>query len=128
MGTNQYSLKLDGDTRLTEHFKVKEFACKDGTDIIKIDDDLLEILESLRQKLGKPIKIISGYRTKEYNKKCGGAYNSYHLLGKAADIRIDTMDPILVGLYAASLGAKGIGIYKDFTHIDVRDISYMWKG
>lgn len=128
MGINRYSLRNDGDIKLTEHFKVKEFACKDGSDLIQIDDALLEILESLRLKLGRPIKIVSGYRTESYNRSCGGANNSYHLKGMAADIRIDNVDPILVGLYGASLGARGIGIYKDFTHIDTREESYMWKG
>lgn len=128
MGINRYNLRTDGNIKLTPHFKVKEFACKDGSDIIQIDDDLLEILESLRLKLGKPITIVSGYRTREYNTRCGGANNSYHLRGMASDIRIDGVSPIIVGLYAASLGARGIGIYNDFTHIDTREESYMWKG
>lgn len=124
---NTYSMKSDKDINVSNHFKVKEFACKDGSDIVKIDDRLIELLETLRLKVGMPITITSGYRTETYNERCGGANNSYHLKGMAVDIKCN-MDPILVGLYAAALGFKGIGIYKDFTHIDVRETSYMWKG
>lgn len=124
----KYSLKQDGDKKLSPHFKVKEFACKDGSDPIIIDDDLIEILESLRLKLGKPIIIMSGYRTYDYNYKIKGAINSYHTKGQAADIVVSGMSPILVGLYAVAMGARGCGIYKNFTHIDCRDTAIMWEG
>ena len=50
------------------HFKVKEFACKDGSSITFIDDYMVTILELLRKELGdKPIIITSGYRTPAHN-------------------------------------------------------------
>lgn len=48
-------------------------------------------LEPLREAFG-PIIINSGWRTAEENAKCGGAMNSYHLTGKAVDIRCDSLD------------------------------------
>jgi hypothetical protein len=54
------------------HFKVKEFACKDGSAITFIDDYMVNILELLRKKLEKPIIITSGYRTPQHNAKVVG--------------------------------------------------------
>ena len=68
-----YILSRDGNEQLTKHFKVKEFACKDGSPVVFIDEYLYEILEILRNKLGKPVIITSGYRTPEWNEKCNGA-------------------------------------------------------
>ena len=45
------------------------------------------LLQPLRDGIGKPIKISSGYRCKRLNKKIGGAPNSEHIEGKAVDIQ-----------------------------------------
>lgn len=123
----KYSKSRDGEKKLSEHFKVKEFACKDGCDIIEIDDMLIELLESLRMFIGKPIKVVSGYRTARYNEQCGGAKNSYHLKGQASDIRVEGIDPVKLAIYGAMTGARGIGIYKDYVHLDTRDDRYVWR-
>lgn len=49
------------------------------------------ILQPLRDKLGLPVIITSGYRCKRLNRKIGGAINSQHTEGKAADIRVPNM-------------------------------------
>ena len=82
----EFSIKTSGDLNLSPNFKVKEFSCKDGSDKVLIDINLVEKLQELRNYLGKPITILSGYRTDSYNKQCGGADNSYHLKGQAVDI------------------------------------------
>ena len=64
-----YILNTDGNVQLARHFKVKEFACKDGSQVVFIDDYLYTVLDILRHKLGKPVIITSGYRTPEWNKK-----------------------------------------------------------
>ena len=84
-----YIMNTDGNVQLARHFKVKEFGCKDGSPVVFIDDYLYTVLDILRHKLGKPVIITSGYRTPEWNKKCGGAKYSYHMRGMAADIRVD---------------------------------------
>ena len=48
--------------------------------------DLILILESVRNELGKPVVITSGYRTLAHNEKVGGKPNSSHLKGLAADV------------------------------------------
>lgn len=45
------------------------------------------ILDPLREAWGAPIIVTSGYRSSELNKVVGGATNSQHLYGQAADIR-----------------------------------------
>ena len=67
MRIKSYLAKDDENVKITEHFKVKEFACKDGSPIVFIDEYLVTLLEILRNKLGKPIIITSGYRTPEWN-------------------------------------------------------------
>lgn len=44
------------------------------------------ILQPIRERWGRPIKISSGYRSQLLNKKIGGALTSQHLNGEAADI------------------------------------------
>ena len=44
------------------------------------------ILDKARETLGMPIKVTSGFRSVELNKKVGGAANSQHTKGEAADL------------------------------------------
>ncbi len=53
-----------------------------------------DILQPLRDHLGKPITISSGYRSVQLNKKVGGAKNSQHCLGLAADIHVAGMSDL----------------------------------
>ena len=45
------------------------------------------VLDPLREAYGRPIVVTSGFRCKELNKAVGGANNSQHMIGQAADIR-----------------------------------------
>lgn len=121
-----YSLYKDGNKKVSANFKVREFACKDGTDKIVIDEKLVELLQKIRNHFGKPITINSAYRTTSHNKKVGGSTNSYHLKGQAADIVVKDVNPILVALYCEKIGAGGIGVYKTFVHVDTRKKEYRW--
>ena len=126
---NVYSLKKDGNKRLSTNFKVKEFACQDGTDPIFIDSELVEILQKIRTHFEKPVTITSAYRTPPHNKSCGGTTYSQHLYGKAADIKVQGIAPKDVAKYAETLlDEGGIGIYNTFTHIDVRATKSRWQG
>lgn len=130
MKVRAYSKAKDGNTELTKNFKVREFACKDGSDVIFISMDLVEILQKIRDHFGKAVTINSAYRTVAYNKKVGGATYSQHLYGGAADIVVKGVSPKAVANYAETLMPKygGIGIYASFTHVDVRANRSRWKG
>ena len=126
---NVYSLKKDGDKKLSANFRVREFACNDGTDPIFIDSELVTVLQKIRNHFGKPVTITSAYRTPPHNSREGGTTYSQHLYGKAADIKISGVTPKKVADYAETLLDKGgIGIYNTFTHIDVRSVKSRWQG
>ena len=88
--------------RLTEHFDLVELtrsatATRLGlmnvppqTAVGNLRNLCQKVLEPLRQHLGKPIIVTSGYRSKELNKAVGGVENSQHLVGEAADLRIES--------------------------------------
>ena len=82
--------------KLENNFSLSEFRCRDGSDVPEELMDnvrlLAENLQVLRDYIGRPVKIISGYRSPDYNKKIGGAKRSQHMLAKAADIKIEGME------------------------------------
>ena len=116
---------------LSKHFSRKEVKCKCGKcDYDTIDAELLVILEDVREHFGKPVIINSGNRCPTHNKNVGGATNSYHVRGRAADIVVKGVSPDIVHAY---LDGKyptqyGLGKYKTFTHIDRRSTKSRWNG
>lgn len=129
MSVKTYSLKKDGDKKLSANFAVSEFKCKDGSDKILIDVDLVDILQKIRTHFNKPVTINSAYRNATYNKKIGGASKSQHVYGTAADIVVKDIKPEAVAQYVEFLMPKkgGIGLYSTFTHVDVRTTRARWK-
>ena len=125
-----YSLAKDGSKQLSAHFKVREFACSDGSDAVFISPELVEILEKIRAHFGRPVHINSAYRTPAKNKAVGGAAQSQHMYGLAADITIQGVTPSQIASYAETLlpGTGGIGIYKSFCHVEVRKTKSRWNG
>ena len=130
MTIKAYSKAKDGNTKLSANFKVREFACTDGSDPIFIDTELVKVLQKIRNHFGKSVTITSAYRTPTKNKACGGETYSQHLYGKAADIQIKGVAPKTVAAYANTLLPKsgGIGTYQNFTHVDVRATKSRWNG
>lgn len=121
----------------TANFTINEFACKDGSPV-PVDKygniyELMQQLQILRNEIGVPIMVNSGYRTPSWNKKIGGATNSQHIQCKAADI-------VATGWTASKLHAKileliadgkmkdgGLGKYASFVHYDV-STPRRWNG
>ena len=125
----EYSLKKDGEKRLSPHFRVREFACGDGSDVIFISDGLVQVLEAVRLHFNKPVTVNSGYRTPTYNKKVGGATYSRHQFGVAADIAVSGVSPRDIAAYAETLlpDTGCIGLYKGYIHIDLRATRYRYN-
>lgn len=125
-----YSKVKQGDIKLSDNFKVREFACKDKSDVVFIAPELVQVLQCIRNHFGKAVQINSAYRTPNYNKKVGGATYSQHCYGAAADIRIAGVSPSKVKAYVETLmpDKGGIGVYSNFTHVDVRETKSRWNG
>lgn len=125
-----YSKKKDGNKKLSTNFRVREFACSDGSDPIFIAPELVTILQKIRTHFGKSVTITSAYRTPTKNKAVGGTTYSQHLYGMAADIKVSGVSPKKVAQYADKilLNKGGIGTYNTFTHIDVRKTKSRWNG
>lgn len=123
-----YSKLKDGETFLEDNFRVREFACKDGTDSLLVDTTLTSILQIVRNRFKAAVNITSGYRTKSHNAAVGGAANSKHLTGEAADIVVTGVTPITVYNYLNMVmdGWGGLILYQTdkFVHVDVRKNRY----
>ena len=118
-----YSLAAEGEKQITPHFKVREFACSDGSDVVFVAPSLVDILEAIRVHFGRPVTVTSGYRTVSYNASIkNSSKKSQHCNGLAADIQVEGHTPVEVYNYACSLLGDhgGVGIYNTFVHVDVR--------
>ena len=125
-----YSKTRNGGQQLSANFRVKEFACADGTDVVFVAPALVEILQQIRSHFRAAVTVCSGYRTPGHNKKVDGATYSQHQYGAAADIRVKGVAPGTVAAYAETLlpHSGGIGIYPTFVHVDVREQRSRWEG
>lgn len=135
MAIKAYSYAKDGNRKLSANFAVKEFRCKDGSDPVFIDDELVTLLQKIRDHFGKSVTITSAYRTAAHNKAVKGATYSQHCYGKAADIRVQGVGVEAVAAYAETLlpNRGGIGRYPvkagrpaGWVHIDTRAAKSRW--
>ena len=115
--------------KLTKHFNSKEFRCKDGNENLLICEDLVTVLEMIREHFNAPVKINSGYRTPSWNIRTSGAPDSMHCNGMAADIVVEGHSSKEVAKYASELMDAleyygGVIRYTNFTHVDVREERY----
>ena len=136
---NAYSRRKDGNALLSRSFRVREFACRDGSDPLFVDSALVQLLQDIRDHFGAPVVITSGYRTAAHNAAVGGSKSSQHLLGRAADFYVEGVDVATVAAYAETLlpSRGGIGRYpKDakhptrktgWVHIDTRANKSRWS-
>jgi uncharacterized protein YcbK (DUF882 family) len=113
----------NADMKNATYFRPSELACK-CCGKVHIDDKLIDLLDAIREKVGEPVYITSGYRCENRNKKVGGAKHSQHVLGKAADIRVKSMSTKqLAKFLEKNFKIGGMGIYPTFVHVDVRQYS-----
>jgi len=101
-----------------------------------INTRLLNFLTVMNASIGTkhPFHIISGYRSPETNgllrqKSKGVARYSYHMFGKAVDIRIPGLTLSRLREIAVNLKTGGVGYYpgSDFIHVDLGPVRY-WQG
>jgi len=73
--------------KLTENFNLKEFECP-CCNRVMIHPRLVRILQLVREHLGRPVKINSGFRCDRHNNYIGGSEFSRHLIGEAVDVTV----------------------------------------
>lgn len=103
--------------KLSEHFSLEELVYSDTAKRRGIDNSpsiavqsnltrLAVALEAVRKAVGAPITVSSGYRCPALNKAVGGAANSAHLTGLAADITAKGLTPRQVAEAIVKAGVK----------------------
>ena len=116
---------------LSKNFTRKDFKCPCGCSRQMVDSELVEKLQAIRDKLGKAIKVTSGYRCLSHNAAVGGSSGSKHRYGMAADWRLvdRSINPVALGIIAAQY-FKAVGIYWydgcAIVHTDTRDAKATW--
>ena len=128
-----YVSKLGRDYQVSPHFKLREFQSKDGADKVLVSEELLAKLEELRAYLGgdgvATVGINSGFRSAAHNKKVGGASNSSHTRGLAADIKVKKdgsyVSAELICCLCQTLGFDGVAyINGQSVHLDMAGRTY----
>ena len=103
-------VQLNSNAKLSDHFTLGEMTKSNShPEVYNIPSheaiaNLKRVcgwLEVLRERSGGPVRINSGYRSPQLNKKIGGVPTSNHLTGCAADIRVENMEQLI--RYAAIL-------------------------
>lgn len=108
------------------HFEITEFACKGGVccdGSYPMNHEALLLFDDLRETFGSWLAVNSGFRCRLYNEHVGGAEQSWHTRGVAADLRCEKAkrEDLLELIYHwPPLKRCGIGLYNKFVHIDCR--------
>jgi hypothetical protein len=102
-------------------FKEKEFVCRCCGELPPFAKEntvalVHEVLDPARERLGKPIIVNSGYRCAKHNREVGGATNSQHMKGEAADVHCDDNKKLLK-LLMESQKYDQLIIYPTFLHV-----------
>ena len=124
------------DRHVSRNFTEKEFFTKDPEytqDGHYLDPRLIQAVQHIRDVFATPIRINSTFRTHDYNKRIGGAPNSYHTRGMAVDWmftqnNMNNLDILKTSPHILSaireMGIKGIIFYPTFVHFDTRENEY----
>ena len=124
--------------RWPPNFKPEEFAISGGTpqevpsELWPVINRLAWQLQVLRDEIGRPVHIASGYRSPTYNAKIGRKPTSQHTKGTAADVIVWGMRPRKVARIIKQLIRReqmkegGVGSYSWGTHYDIRGYRARW--
>lgn len=104
------------------YFNEKEFVCRCCGELPPVARENIEalvheVLDPVREKLGKPIVVNSGYRCQRHNKEVGGATSSQHMRGEASDLRINGNPKILAKAIIENGKFDQLILYPTFVHV-----------
>jgi uncharacterized protein YcbK (DUF882 family) len=113
----EFKVSLQGKShRLSRNFTLGEFQSKCGADTVLVHPALIVGIQAVRDAIGKPLTVNSGFRTVDHNQAVNGSSNSFHLYGMAADL--SGVDPKLIATEARKVGLTARP-YQTFCHVDV---------
>jgi len=110
-----------------KYFTLEEFNCQE-TGENRMDSEFIRALDILREKCGFPFVITSGYRSPSHSIEAAKTTPGQHAQGIAADIAVSNgVQRMAIVSNAIALGFTGIGVGKDFVHVDLRKTTaVMW--
>lgn len=122
--------------KLSKNFYRDEVACKGKAccnHSAPVHPELINGIQELRNIVGAPLNVISGFRCNRHNAKVpNAAPNSFHTLGMAADIsckKVSSEKLALLAEIVTQFNVGGIGVYKSWIHVDVRKTGMArWRG
>ena len=98
---------------------------------------LVEVFEGIRADVGRPLIVLSAYRTLERNRLIGGARHSQHFQGRALDLEVpqewtveEFYERLVMLAHTTLPKMRGIGKYLWGCHVDVRPGRHLtlWTG
>lgn len=116
------------------YFRLDEFRCKCGCGQVRVASGLVLLLDVVRGILGYPLTVTSGFRCPARNAKVGGAENSRHMIGCAADIVCDKVGLAHLNNFMRPVFHKDgweckLSWNKGYFHVAVpRDAQIFWDG
>ena len=111
--------------KIDRFFYLNEFECP-CCNRVMLHLVLLRKLSALRQAIGFPLLVNSGYRCKKENHRVHGVKTSYHLIGFAVDVTTASMKISDLLKHAQNINFGGIGVYDNFLHLDIRHNHEFW--
>jgi len=127
MGGHRYLNRYSPEWREFRYFRPEEFACP-CCGRVYVLERLVRLLDLVREAWGAPIRVESGYRCPDHNRRIGGAPNSAHVIGAAADIWPKLQGPLghCRARFLSLLQLRGFrrfGLWHDFGfHVDLGDL------
>lgn len=113
---------VDADLQLAPNFQLSEYAASYKGRWAVVQDHVMDELQAIRDDIGEPLTVNSGYRSPSYNAGVGGVEYSRHQYGDAADLESSSYSVEELGDVCTSEGADYVGLYEDgHTHCDWRD-------
>lgn len=118
---------------LTRNFSRSEFACQGDHccgHSAPVSIELVYALQAMRDLLGRPLHLSSGFRCITHNREVDGVEDSLHTLGLAADLIIPSgmtgRDLAHMAEMVTGFRNGGIGVYRTWVHVDLRPVRSRW--
>ena len=120
--------------QVTKNFNMSEMEFYDRVpaNLLENAKEVLANVQILRDALGAPVSIMSGYRSPERNAEVGGATKSQHMEGNATDLQCKTKTPLEMYnmveklIKEGKMKQGGLGIYDGWIHYDTRGVKARW--